>query len=127
MTIQLCQSFKKGTFTSTSYKMAMYFKFLPSEVLTRKIKRGDFPFSQLLFWDTSIEKIDPEKNKNYIIERVLGRGLLQDFYFLLQLYTTEEITIAVKKSKVLDAKTVNFCSIYFKIPITDLHASPFYS
>jgi hypothetical protein len=107
--------------------MTMYFKFLPAEVLNRKIKRGDFPFSHLLFWDTSIEKIDPEKNKNFIIERVLGRGLLRDFYFLLQLYTTEEITVAVKKSKVLDAKTVNFCSIYFKIPITDLHASPFYS
>jgi hypothetical protein len=107
--------------------MSIYFQYLPKEVLTRKIKKGDFPFSQFLFWDTSIEKIEPEKHKNYIIERVLSRGLLQDFYFLLQLYTTEEITIAVKKSKILDPKTINFCSIYFKIPITDLHASSFYS
>ncbi len=107
--------------------MSQYFKYLSEDVLTRKIKKGDFPFSQFLFWDTSIEKIDPEKHKNYIIERVLSRGLLQDFYFLLQLYTTEEITIAVKKSKVLDAKTINFCSIFFKILITDLHASAFYS
>lgn len=68
-----------------------------------------------------------EKRKNYIIERVLSRGLLSDFYFLLQLYTSEEIIIAVKKSKVLDKKAVNFCSRYFKIPLNEMHASSFYS
>jgi uncharacterized protein DUF6922 len=67
-----------------------------------------FPFSQNLFWDTSVEKIDIEKHKIYIIERVLSHGLLADFYFLLQLYTSEEITIAVKKSKTLDKKTIKY-------------------
>jgi hypothetical protein len=104
-----------------------YFKYLPESILSQKIEKGDFPFSQFLFWDAPIDKIDPEKNKNYIIERVLSRGFLQDFYFLLQLYSTEEITAAVKKSKVLDNKTVHFCSYYFKIPITELHASSYYS
>lgn len=107
--------------------MHFFFKYLPENVLSQKIDRGDFPFSQYLFWDTPIEKIDIEKHKNYIIERVLSRGLLADFYFLLQLYTTEEITIAVKKSKVLDKKTINFCSHYFKIDKKELHASSFYS
>lgn len=68
-----------------------------------------------------------EKHKSYIIERVLSRGLLSDFYFLLQLYTPEDIVVAVKKSKVLDKKTVNFCSLYFKIPLNEMHASSFYS
>ena len=57
----------------------------------------------------------------------MSRGLLQDFYILLQLYTTEEITIAVKNSRVLDKKTVNFCSHYFKIPLNDLYASSYLS
>ena len=69
--------------------MTTYFKYLPESVLTKKINKGDFPFSQYLFWDTPVEKIDIAKHKNYIIERVLSRGLLQDFYFLQSLPTWE--------------------------------------
>jgi hypothetical protein len=107
--------------------MNIYFKFLPDEVLNKKVKKGDFPFSKFLFWDSSLENIDTEKNKKYIIGRVMTRGLLKDFYFLLQLYSTEEIITALKKSRILDKKTANFCSLYFKIPLTELHASPYYS
>ena len=107
--------------------MSTYFKLLPADILNKKVQKSDFPFSKFLFWDSPIENIDAEKHKNFIIERVMSRGLLQDFYFLLQLYTKEEITLAIKKSKVLDKKTVNFCSYYFKIPITELHASLYYS
>ncbi len=107
--------------------MNIYFNFLPPEILNKKLQKGDFPFSKFLFWDSEFEKINTELHKNYIIERVMSRGLLMDFYFLLQLYTKEEITTALKKSRVLDRKTVNFCSHYFKIPITDMHASSYYS
>lgn len=107
--------------------MSFYFKYLPEAVLSKNITKGDFPFSQYLFWDTPVEKIDTEKHKNYIIERVLSRGLLPDFYFLLQLYTKEEIIKAVKSSRVLDKKTINFCSQYFKIPLIELHASSYYN
>jgi hypothetical protein len=107
--------------------LVFFFKYLPENILLKKIDKSSFLFSQYLFWDTPIEKIDIEKHKNYIIERVLSRGLLTDFYFLLQLYTSEEITSAVKKSKTLDKKTLNFCSHFFKIPINELHASSFYS
>ncbi|HEY8660076.1 MAG TPA: hypothetical protein VIL78_13670 [Hanamia sp.] len=107
--------------------MPTFFKYLPKNILAKKIGKGEFPFSQYLFWDTPVEKIDIEKHKNYIIERVLSRGLLADFYFLLQLYTTEEITIAVKNSRTLDKKTINFCSQYFKIPLKELHASSYYN
>lgn len=106
--------------------MNSIFKFLPESVLKKKVKKGDFPFSQYLFWDTPVENIDSVKHRNYIIERVLSRGSLEDFYYLLQLYTTDEITIAVKNSRVLDKKTLNFCSHYFKIPLNELHASSYY-
>ena len=107
--------------------MTNYFKYLPTDTTTREIVKGDFPFSRFLFWDNPVENIDTEKHKNYIIERVMSHGLLQDFYFLLQLYTREEIINSLKKSKVLDAKTIHFCSHYFKIPITEMHASSFYA
>lgn len=107
--------------------MPFFFKYLPESVLTKKNDTNTIPFSQNLFWDTPIEKVHSIKHKNYIIERVLSHGLLSDFYFLFQMYTPEEIKGAVLKSKVLDKKTVNFCSIYFKIPLKDLYASSYYS
>ncbi|MFT3949576.1 MAG: hypothetical protein QM763_21615 [Agriterribacter sp.] len=107
--------------------MTFYFKYLPESVLAKKIEDGEFPFSQYLFWDTPIERIDIIKHKNYIIERVLSRGVLKDFYYLLQLYDTEDIITAVKNSRVLDKKTINFCSHFFAIPLNELHASSFYN
>lgn len=107
-------------------RMNTYFKFLPPDVLDRKVEKGEFPFSKFLFWDSPVENIDTELHKNYIIERVISRGLLKDFFFLLQIYSKDEIINALKKSRVLDKKTVNFCCHYFNIPITDMHASSFY-
>lgn len=106
--------------------MFFFFKYLPENILSKKIEKRSFPFSQNLFWDTPIKKLDVEKHKNHIIERVLSRGLLADFYYLLQLYTAEEIIAAIKKSRTFDKKTLNFCSYYFKIPLNELHASSFY-
>ncbi len=107
--------------------MSQYFSFINTGLLDKKINSGQFPFSQYLFWDTSLELIDAILHKNYIIERVLSKGFLSDFYLLLKMYSRDEIVAAIKKSKVLDKKTINFCSFYFNVPITDLHASPFYS
>jgi len=85
-----------------------------------------FPFAQNLFWDVDINDVDLQKHKRYIVERVLTRGKMQDFEKLLTLYSKEEIRIELKKSKELDPKTLHFCSWYFNIPQTELHASSFY-
>ena len=103
-----------------------YFKLINTELLDAKLASGEFPFRQNLFWDTPIEKIDVKKHKRYIVERVLTRGFLQDFYLLTKIYSTDEIKEAVKKSRELDPKTINFCSQYFHIPKSDLHVSSFY-
>ena len=71
--------------------------------------------------------IDIKLHKKYIIERVPVKGFLSDFYTLLKLYPNDEIVEAIKKSKVLDPKTVNFCCYYFKVPKNELHASSYYS
>ncbi len=85
-----------------------------------------FPFSQKLFWDCDIADIDIQQNKRYVIERVLVRGHINDFWTLLDLYDRGEIIEAIMKSKELDAKTAHFCSWYFKIPSNQLHVSSFY-
>jgi hypothetical protein len=50
--------------------MTTYFKYLLEKVLTKSIEKGEFPFSQYFFGNTSVEEIDIAKNKNYVIERV---------------------------------------------------------
>ncbi len=107
--------------------MNSYFNCIDIKMLDAKLKTKTFPFSQYLFWDTPIDSIDVTLHKKYIIERVLTKGFLQDFYLLQNLYSKNDIKIALKKSKVLDAKTANFCSHYFDIPITELHVSSYYS
>ncbi len=107
--------------------MSSYFNYIDTASLDKKLETGEFPFSKYLFWDTPIELIDREKHKKSIIERVLTRGFLEDFYTLIKMYSSEEITDAIKKSRVLDKKTANFCSLYFNIPLNEIHASSYYS
>ena len=85
-----------------------------------------FPFSKQLFWDSEVEDIDLQKNKRYVIERVMTRGKMADFEVLQTIYTKEEIANEIRKSKELDPKTQHFCSWYFGIPQNELHASSFY-
>ena len=107
--------------------MNNYFRLIDTAALDELLQKGIFPFSKYLFWDTEIDSIDIKKNDRYIIERVLTRGQLKDFYLLTHIYTRDEITNALFKCREMDAKTVNFCSLYFNIPKNKMHVSPFYS
>lgn len=106
--------------------MFNYFQLIDTKSLREKISEGDFPFSKYLFWDAAIDKIDIQKNRKYVIERVLTRGFLEDFYILTQIYNRDEIVEALKKCRELDPKTVNFCSLYFNVPKSDLNVSLFH-
>ncbi len=107
--------------------MNTYFNAIDTGLLDQELDSGQFPFSKYLFWDTPVDMIDLKLHKKYVIERVLVKGFLQDFYKLLKIYSTDEIVVAIKASKVLDKKTANFCSIYFNVPLNELHASSYYS
>ena len=107
--------------------MNTYFDFLDSVILDEKIKSGVFPFSRNLFWDCDPDLIDLKKNQRYVIERVLTRGFTEDFYILLKIYSTDEIKNALRKSKELDAKTLNFCCQFFNIPKNEMNVSSFYN
>lgn len=107
--------------------MNSYFEFLDTTTLDEKVKSGAFPFNRNLFWDYDPTVIDLKKNQRYIIERVLTRGFTEDFYILLKIYSTDEIKNALRKSKELDAKTINFCSIFFNISKSEMNASSFYN
>lgn len=53
-------------------------------------------FRKVLFWDTSIDKIDWAKNKRAIIKRVLERGNENEINEIIVFYGKEEISNEIK-------------------------------
>jgi hypothetical protein len=72
--------------------------------------------SSYLFWDTEYEHINPEKNKKWIIQRVLEYGLLNDWKLIHNYYGLKEIASVVKQLKNLDNKSMSFISVLTGIP-----------
>ena len=66
-----------------------------------------------LFWDT--ETPDPEKHKQFILERILNFGDVEDFFWALDQYGNERIKEALIKNKTLDDKSLNFWCGFFNI------------
>lgn len=66
-----------------------------------------------LFWD--VNDVDPEKNKKFILERILGFGDMEDFFWALKFYGKEEIKEILLKSRALDSKSSFFWRQYFNI------------
>lgn len=71
--------------------------------------------SKTLFWDTDIKKIDYERNARHIIERVLQRGMLNDWFEIKKYYGLDRIKQEILQIRYLDKISLNFCSKYFKI------------
>lgn len=67
-------------------------------------------FSNNLFWDTNTEKLDMERNKRFIIQRVLEYGKLKDWYYIKNHYGIDVIGQEMVKVRNLDAVTLSFIS-----------------
>ena len=72
--------------------------------------------NKALFWDIDFEKIDYQKHIRFVIERVLTRGNLSDWFELKKQYSSEQIKKEIIEIRFLDEKTLNFCSYLFNIP-----------
>jgi hypothetical protein len=74
-------------------------------------------FSDYLFWDVEKSKIDFDKSKAYVIERVLSHGMLSDWHALKAYYGKETIREVVLQVRHLDKYTLHFCAAYFNEPL----------
>lgn len=74
-------------------------------------------FSQHIFWDVDREKISLDKNKKWLIQRVLEYGLLNDWKVLLKYYGISEIAEISVKLKNLDIRTASLVSVLSGIPV----------
>lgn len=73
--------------------------------------------NQILFWDTDVKKIDFQKNSRSIIERIITRGTINDWYELKKFYGLKKIKDEVINIPYLDKITLNFLSKYFSLPV----------
>ncbi len=75
-------------------------------------------FSKNLFWDVDTDDIDIQENARFIIERVLMRGRMRDWFTLNRIYGLDKIKEEALRIRYLDKVTLNFCSTFFHIPKT---------
>ena len=64
--------------------------------------------SKHLFWDTPVINVEVEKSKNFIVQRVLEYGLMNDWNLIKKWYGITEIGIVTTKFRTLDPKALAF-------------------
>ena len=68
-------------------------------------------FRQSLFWDTDPDKIDMEKNAEYIIERILDFGNDQEVSWLRKFYDPNLIRKVVENPRRSNPRTKNLWTL----------------
>ena len=64
--------------------------------------------SKHLFWDTPLINVDVEKNKGFIVQRVLEYGLINDWNLIKKWYGITEIGRVATQFRTLDPKALAF-------------------
>jgi len=72
-------------------------------------------FSSSCFWDMDYRELDPEKDKNFIISRVVSRGGSNDEIELFRYYGWDTIKEEIIKIRYLNQKILNYLSLLFNI------------
>jgi len=87
---------------------------LDFKIMEKQISINDF--SKHLFWDIDRTKLDFEKNKRTIIQKVLDYGLINDWKMIYNYYGIDKIAKTMLNVRDLDEKSVSFISFLSKIP-----------
>jgi hypothetical protein len=72
-------------------------------------------FLKPFFWDTDVSKLDLQKHKKYIIERILEYGDIKEVRWLFSNFEKEDIVEVLKKSRRISVKTGNYFYIILKL------------
>jgi hypothetical protein len=74
-------------------------------------------FSPHLFWDVDRNKLDLQKNKQLIVERVIQRGSRSDLQFILSYYGKQEAGELLKQVAWLNEKDMAFVHVFLVYPL----------
>ena len=71
--------------------------------------------SKSLFWDYNINMLDPNTDRNLILERIFTRGTENDEKEVFNYYGKNVIKDTVLNIKYFDKKTLNYLSVIFGV------------
>ena len=69
-----------------------------------------------IFWDVDVNKLDCDRDRQFIIHRVVEYGLLSDWKMIKKYYGVSLIAKEAVTFKNLDKKSVAFISLLSNIP-----------
>lgn len=69
-----------------------------------------------LFWDVEYEKINYEKNKVFVIGRVLNFGMWEEIREVFKMYGEKEVKRSIVQATGLTERSINFWSKILDIP-----------
>jgi hypothetical protein len=69
------------------------------------------------FWDVDINKLDSDRSKRLIIERIFTLGTAKEITLVIKYYGSKEVVHVLKKLNYIDPKTLNFISKLFNVSI----------
>lgn len=73
-----------------------------------------------LLWEFETDKIDWHQMRNVIVQRVIERGRMNDFYAILNIYGLHGVTDAIKQIHYLNNKDMAFVCSVFEIKKNEL-------
>jgi len=69
------------------------------------------------FWDVDYKSIDAEKNKLFVIKRILENGDEKAAKWMFERYNISDIKYSLLNLKGYDKKTLNFWSVVFDLKV----------
>jgi len=66
-----------------------------------------------LLWEYDLERFDWQQMRNEVVQRVLERGRMDDFYAILNMYGIEGVKAALREIPYMNDKDMNFACITF--------------
>ena len=77
------------------------------------------------FWDVDREKLDLERDKNFIIARMFERAKLDDIFTIVALYGREAASSILKRNKYLNRQGLYLAHAILGTPLQNFKAYAF--
>lgn len=75
---------------------------------------------ETLFWEYDLSHFDWQKMRLIVIQRIIERGRMDDFYAMLNLYGLETVKDTIKQIPYLNSKDRSFVCSVFNLKKEDL-------
>jgi hypothetical protein len=78
-------------------------------------KHPEAKIRKSLFWEYDLDRFDWYSMRNVVVQRIIERGRMDDFYAMLNLYGLKGVKEAIKAVPYLNKKDQSFVCIIFGI------------